>query len=168
MRTRTSLVSAAIFAALAAGCGSDDEQEAGTSSATATATSVSATARLVGTYEREVTSADIERTAHLREAAAGQTKPEPGSVRLALAEGTLKMTDPRADLTILQDFSATSDGAFRIGAYQQPETGSFCGPEISQTASYRWRLSGDVLTLKAQLDECADRDSVLGGEWKRR
>jgi hypothetical protein len=162
------LVSAAVLAALAAGCGSDDEHEAGTSSPTAASTSVSATARLVGTYERDVTSGDIERTDHLREPAAGQTKPEPGAVRLALARGTLRMTDPRADLTILQDFSATSDGAFRIGAYQQPETGSFCGPEISQTASYRWRLSGNVLRLKAQQDECADRDSVLSGEWKRR
>ena len=78
------------------------------------------------------------------------------------------MTDVGADLTIRQDFSATSDGAFRIGAYQAPEQGSFCGPDISQTASYTWKRSGDVLSLQAEQDECADRDSSLSGEWKLR
>lgn len=67
-----------------------------------------------------------------------------------------------------QDFSATSDGAFRIGAYQRPEEGSFCGPDISQTAAYTWRLTGDARTLKAEEDHCADRDSVLSAEWKQR
>ena len=58
------------------------------------------------------------------------------------------MTDVGAGVTIRQDFSATSDGAFRIGAYQAPEQGSFCGPDVSQTASYMWERSGDVLTLR--------------------
>ena len=71
-------------------------------------------------------------------------------------------------MTIRQDFSATSDGAFRIGAYQAPEQGSFCGPDVSQTASYTWERSGDGITLEAEQDECADRDSILSGEWKRR
>ena len=37
---------------------------------------------------------------------------------------------------------------------------------MSQTASYRWKRTGSTLTLEAQQDECADRDSILSGEWK--
>ena len=54
----------------------------------------------------------------------------------------------------------------RIGAYQAPEEGSFCGPDVPQTAAYTWRRSGGVLTLKAVRDECADRDSILSGRWQ--
>jgi hypothetical protein len=101
-------------------------------------------------------------------ASLGGTYERPGRLELALEEGTLTMTDVGAGVTIRQDFSATSDGAFRIGAYQAPEQGSFCGPEVSQTASYTWKRSGDVLALAAEHDECADRDAILSGRWKRR
>lgn len=152
-----------VLAALAAGCGSDED---GSTSQGAVTTSA---ADLAGTYERTLTSADIERTDDLRdESAPGQGKPEPGPLELALESGTLTMTDVGAKLTIRQDFSATSDGAFRIGAYQAPEQGSFCGPDVPQTAAYTWKRSGDVLTLKAARDECADRDSSLSGRWQRR
>ena len=128
-----------------------------------------ATPRLVGEYRRALTEADITRTENVRrEAGPNQGRPEPGPLELTLSDGTLKLVDLGADVTVLQDFSATSDGAFRIGAYQRPEEGSFCGPDIPQTATYAWKLEGDVLTLKAQQDRCADRDSVLTGDWKRR
>jgi hypothetical protein len=78
------------------------------------------------------------------------------------------MTDIGADFTVRQDFSGTSDGELRIGAYQAPDQGAFCGPDVSQTAVYTWALEGDVLTLKAEQDECADRDSSLTGKWRRR
>ena len=78
------------------------------------------------------------------------------------------MIDVRAGARIRQDFSATSDGAFRIGAYQAPERGSFCGPDIAQTAAYGWQRSGDALSLETRQDECADRDSILSGEWRLR
>ena len=150
-----------VLAALAAGCGSDEEAPAGRTTTSAPS--------LAGTYERTLTPADIERTDHLRdESLPGQEKPQPGPLKLALDDGTLTMIDVRADLTIRQDFSATSDGAFRIGAYQAPEQGSFCGPDVSQTASYSWKQSGKVLTLESEQDECADRDSTLSGEWQRR
>jgi hypothetical protein len=149
--------------ALATGCGSDEEASQASQPTTTSAPS------LAGAYERTLTHADIERTDHLRdESLPGQQKPQPGRLKLALEDGTLTMIDVGAGVTIRQDYSATSDGAFRIGAYQAPDQGSFCGPDVPQTASYRWRQSGDVLTLKAVQDECADRDSSLGGQWERR
>jgi hypothetical protein len=162
---RKSIPALVVLAALVAGCGSDDEEPPASQASQATTSSPS----LAGTYERRLTRRDIERTDHLRdESLLGQEKPQPGTLELALEEGTMTTTDVRAGLTIRQDFSATSDGAFRIGAYQAPEEGSFCGPDVSQTASYTWERSGEVLTLKAEQDECPDRDSVLSGEWKRR
>lgn len=156
---------ALVLAALAAGCGSDDDD----STATSPGAAKTSAADLAGTYERTLTSADIERTDDLRdESAPGQGKPAPGPLKLALEDGTLTMTDVAAGVTIRQDFSATSDGAFRIGAYQAPDQGSFCGPDVPQTAAYTWKQSGDALRLKADQDECADRDSSLTGEWERR
>jgi hypothetical protein len=153
-----------VLAALAAGCGSADS---GGSTATSPGTVRTSAADLAGTYERTLTPADIERTDERRdESAPGQAKPEPGPLKLALEDGTLTMTDLRAEVTIRQDFSATSDGAFRIGAYQAPEQGSFCGPDIPQTAAYTWKRSGDMLALKAVQDNCADRDSILSGRWQ--
>jgi hypothetical protein len=154
-----------VLAALAAGCGSDDDGSTATSPGAATTSA----ADLAGAYQRTLTHADIERTGDLRdESAPGQGKPEPGPLKLTLEDGTLTMTDVGAGVTIRQDFSATSDGAFRIGAYQAPDRGSFCGPDVPQTAAYRWKQSGDVLRLTADQDECADRDSSLSGEWQRR
>jgi hypothetical protein len=154
-----------VVAALAAGCGSDDDGSAATSPEPVTTSA----ADVAGTYGRTLTRADIERTDDLRdESAPGQGKPEPGPLKLALDDGTLTMTDVGAGLTIRQDFSATSDGAFRIGAYQAPDQGSFCGPDVPQTASYTWKQSGDVLRLTADRDGCADRDSILSGRWQRR
>jgi hypothetical protein len=157
------------LAALGAGCGSGDEEPPASAASQTTTSSPG----LAGTYERTLTRADIERTEELRdESGPGQEKPKPARLELTLGRGTLTLADAGAGagagVTIRQDFSATSDGAFRIGAYQAPEQGSFCGPDVSQTASYTWERSGDVLTLEAEHDECADRDSVLSGDWKRR
>jgi hypothetical protein len=165
------LAATAVLAAAACGCGSDDANDAGgaTTKATKAANgSGSATSSLVGSYGRRLTRADIERTDRLRKEGPNQEKPGPGPQELTFSEGTLKLISPHPQVTILQDFSATSDGALRIGAYQRPDKGSFCGPDVPQTASYTWSLDGDVLTLKAKEDECADRDSILSGSWKRR
>ena len=154
-----------VLAILVAGCGSDDEEP----TASPASQSKTSSASLAGNYERMLTRRDIQRTDHLRdESTPEQEKPQPGRLELALEKGTLRMTDVGAGLTIRQDFSATSDGSFRIGAYQAPDKGSFCGPDVSQTASYTWQLSGDVLALKPKEDECADRISSLSGDWKRR
>jgi hypothetical protein len=148
--------------AVLAGCGSSDEEAA------APARTTSAPA-LSGSFEREMTKADIARTdARRDESGPGQEKPEPGPLELTLEDGTLAMTDVGAGFTIRQDFSATSDGELRLGAYQAPDQGAFCGPDIPATATYTWKLSGDELTLAPKQDACADRDSSLTGDWKRR
>jgi hypothetical protein len=157
----------AIIASLAAlaglaGCGSDDENPA------ASMPTVKAPA-LNGTFERQMIKADIERTDKLRdESGPGQEKPKPGPLQLMLKDGTLAMTDVGASLTVRQDFSATTDGELRVGAYQAPDRGAFCGPDIPATATYTFELSGDVLTLEPKQDGCADRDASLTGTWKRR
>ena len=163
MRTQVSAL--LVVAALVAGCGSDDEEPTVARASQLTTSSPS----LAGTYERRLTRADIERTDHLRdESLPDHERPQPGPLELTLETGTLTMTDVGGGVTIRQDFSATSDGAFRIGAYQAPDQGSFCGPDVSQTASYTWERSSDVLTLGPEQDQCPDRDSILSGEWKRR
>ena len=154
----------AVVAALVAGCGSGGD-DPGESAIRATTSSPS----LGGTYERRLTRSDIERTQRLRdEAGPHQEKPRPADLELTLEPGTLTLTDAHGGVTVRQDFSATSDGELRIGAYQAPDQGSFCGPDVSQTAAYTWERAGDRLTLRAEQDECADRDSILSGDWKRR
>jgi len=163
MRRPTAVLVA--LAALGTGCGSGDEGPA-----TTTAGGITTSAPdLAGTYERRLTRADVERTDDRRdESLPGQEVPRPGPLELTLEQGTLTLTDVRAGARIPQDFSATSDGAFRIGAYQAPDRGSFCGPDVAQTAAYTWQRSGDALTLAARQDDCADRDSILSGRWKHR
>lgn len=164
------VAAAATLAVLAVGCGSDD---GGTGDGgSTTEASNSATSTLAGEYGRTMTAADVARTEDVRqeaqqEAGSNQEPPEPGPLTLTLTDGTLILTGrDGAGVTVYQDFSATSDGDFRLGAYQNPELGSFCGPEVPQTASYSWELSGDVLELRATQDRCADRDSILSGAWQ--
>jgi hypothetical protein len=155
--------------ALAAGCGSDHK------SATPPSTAAAAkpgTASLYGTYERDVTKADIERTDKVRsEAGPNQEKPKPDHSVLTIAQG-----DPQGTITatgsdgfaIAMDMDATASGKLVLPTYVDPGKGAFCGPEIPAPATYSWRLKGRTLVLKAKNDPCADRDSTLTGKWTRR
>jgi hypothetical protein len=168
-RTPHTLLVAAASVALVAGCGSDHK------SATPASTSAAAkpgTASLYGTYERDVTKADIERTDKARsEAGPNQEKPKPDHVVLTIAEG-----DPQGTITatgsdgfaIAMDMNATSGGKLDLPTYVDPGKGAFCGPEIPTPATYSWRLNGRTLVLTAKDDPCADRDSTLTGKWTRR
>jgi hypothetical protein len=170
-RTPHILLVAAASVALVAGCGSDHK------SATQASTSAAAkpgTASLYGTYERDVTKADIERTDKARsEAGPNQEKPKPDHVVLTIAEG-----DPQGTITatgsdgfaIAMDMNATSGGKLDLPTYVNPGKGSgaFCGPEIPTPASYSWKLNGRTLVLTPHKDLCADRDSTLTGKWTRR
>jgi hypothetical protein len=163
------LLVAAASVALVAGCGSDHK------SATPASTSAAAkpgTASLYGTYERDVTKADIERTDKARsEAGPHQEKPKPDHVVLTIAEG-----DPQGTITttgsdgfaVAMDMDATSGGKLDLSTYVDPNKGAFCGPEIPTPASYAWKLNGRTLVLTAHKDPCADRDSTLTGRWTRR
>ena len=117
-RKRRAVATMALAAPLA-GCGSEDRDN-GTNAEPRAQRATSATPRLVGDYPRALTEADVRRTEKVRRAAGpNQGRPEPGPLELRLSDGTLKLVDLGADVTILQDFSATSDSAFRIGAYQR-------------------------------------------------
>lgn len=155
--------------ALLTGCGSDHKSA---SPASSSAAAKPGTASLYGTYERDVTKADIDRTDKVRsEAGPHQQKPKPDHVVLTIAEG-----DPQGTITatgsdgfgIAMDMDASADGKLDLPTYVDPNKGSFCGPEVPTPASYGWKLTGRTLVLTARKDPCADRDSTLTGKWTRR
>jgi hypothetical protein len=82
-------------------------------------------------------------------------------------EGSFTVTDLRDNFQISQNLTASEDGSFDIGDYIRPDKGAFCGPKVPQGAIYSWTIEADVLTLKAESDSCADRNSILTGKWKR-
>jgi hypothetical protein len=165
----------AAVALAASGCGSGDDSKK--SSAGAPATTAGSTPNqpkppqeLLGIYTRSVTKADIERTQKKRsELGPNQEKPKPGPAAMGLGAQGLNMSFPKdPGYQIDQDYTATSDGRLAIRGYQHPESGSFCGPEIPQNATYTWKRAGNKLTLRAVGDPCADRDSTLTGTWTRK
>ena len=84
-----------IVAALAAGCGSGEEEPDAAPASQLTTSAPS----LAGSYERRLTKADVERTDGMRdEAGPNQEKPDPGPLELTLDDGTLAMTDVRRGL----------------------------------------------------------------------
>ena len=151
---------------LAAGCGSDHK------SASTNAAAKPAPASLYGTYERDVTRADIERTDKFRsQPGPNQDKPKPHHVVLTIAEGDPEgtLTETSSDGTsAVMDISASASGKLDLSSYVDPGKGAYCGPEIPAPASYAWKLTGRTLALSAQKDPCADRDSTLTGTWTRR
>jgi hypothetical protein len=152
-----------------AACGSDDTQTTKPAAAPATP-AAGATQDLVGTFQRRMTKADIARTQKLRsEAGPLQEKPKPSRLTLVLTAAELRLTDSgfSPPLIVRQSITPTA-GKLGIDGYIRPDVGSFCGPEIPQNAAYTWTRAGDVLTLTAADDRCADRDSSLTGDWKLR
>jgi len=168
-RTLIAIIASLAPLALISGCGSDHTSAAAAPPAGA---AKPGTASLYGTYERDVTNADIERTDKFRsEAGPNQEKPKPDHFVLTIAEG-----DPQSTITatgsdgfaVAMDMDASASGKLDLSTYVDPNKGAFCGPEIPTPASYAWRLQGRTLMLAAQKDRCADRDSTLTGKWTRR
>ena len=137
-------------------CGSDDEA-APTPATTAAAADTTA---LFGRYEREVTQADIDRTAAKR--AEGQEVPAPGRHRLVVNQGVMQVFLPDG-FQISLELTVEGD-TWRIGRYTGGQ-GVFCTD--SGPATYTWKLDDDELTLTATSDACADRDSTLTGVWTK-
>jgi hypothetical protein len=168
-QTLLPIIASLALLALVAGCGSDHTSA---TSASTVAPAKPGTASLYGTYERDVTKADIARTDKSRsEAGPNQQKPNPDRVVLTIAEGAPQatLTATGSDgFTVAMDMQATASGKLDLPTYVDPGKGAFCGPEIPAPASYAWRLQGRTLVLKAKNDPCADRDSTLTGKWTRR
>jgi hypothetical protein len=164
------LTTALVVSMLAiAGCGDDDE--ATTPAAKQPAASTDAgTEALYGLYVRTVTKADLARTDdHRSEYGPQQHLPPTGRYQLVLAKGAgqdvMKVTDPD-DFTTDMDITVEPD-VLKATTYVDPSRGAFCGPEVAAQATYAYDASGDTLKLTPRADQCADRDSMLTGTWKR-
>jgi hypothetical protein len=163
-RTVVALLAALIAIGLGTACGGGGDKSDGNASATTHATAED----LLGTYERTVTKADIARTAKRVVEEPGFEPSPPGPRRLVIDDGTFTLTDLQDNFQISQHLTASDEGNFDIGDYIRPDKGAFCGPKVPQGAIYSWTLEGDVLTLRAESDSCADRDALLTGKWQRK
>lgn len=172
MRAHTlkSLLAIAAAGLVVAGCGSDDESESSSKTETQASTAApSFPKELLGSYTRNVTKADIERTAKFRaELGPNQETPLPGPRELVITDSKMRMIsrEEKPPFVLDQEIEATDDGNLTFVRYLNPQEASFCGPEIPQNATWTWKRNGDVLTLKPTKDRCADRDSELAGDWK--
>jgi hypothetical protein len=163
--SRATVVALVVLAfPLLAACGGNDDN--GDSNRAAASTS-QFSEDLLGTYERTVTKADIARTADMVVKDPNFEPTPPGPHRLVIEDGVFRTVDLSDNFTIAQYVTASDEGNFDIGNYVDPGKGAFCGQSVPQAAIYSWALEGDVLTLTAVSESCADRDSVLTGEWKR-
>lgn len=147
-------------------CGDDDKSAA---KAPANATETAAAAGTYGVYTREVTKTDIERTMARRNDAPGFEPAPAGRYQLTIAQGDgadiVKVSDPEG-FSIEMDAKVDGD-ALRLVSYVAPEQGAFCDPAIAANASYTLAEQDGAIALEAAEDECADRDSVLTGTWKK-
>lgn len=157
--------------ALAAGCGSDN----GSGSVERTDTTAApAAAPPYGIYVREVSAADVERTAKSRDDSdPNQRPPTPGTYRLEIEQSgqgdAIKTVLPEGffiPMNVRFNESATSVDAV---SYTDAKSASFCGPAIEVRATYSFTVTDGGFTLKPDGgDPCADRDSVWTGKWKKR
>jgi hypothetical protein len=161
MKNRTYLTIAAASLGLVA-CGNEDAPTAAKATATPSA--------VYGVYSREVTEADFERTMQARNDAPGFEPSPIGRYQLTLAPGkgvdVFKVSAPEGGLTIAMD-AKVDDGELRLVAYSAPEQGAFCDQAITAQAQYALTAHGSAIELTPTSDECADRDSVLTGTWKK-
>ena len=144
----------------AAGCGSSRKSTSHSTPAAPATEQVAS--KLVGTYERTVTRADLARTAAKRREPSGQSLPPPGHYRLVIDAETLIVTDP-GGVRVREDLIASNRGDFTPGPYRSPDV--FC--QKSGPGGYSWTVSGRTLTLRVTRDRCADRDSILTGSWRK-
>lgn len=168
---RYALSTAIAAAVLVSGCGSSDHSKktSGDAPAATTASASVPPRDLLGSYQRFVSKSDIARTQKKRsEPGPGQEKPKPEAALLFVASSGLTTRNRDASFVVQQDYEASADGKLVIRGYQNPDQGSFCGPDVPQNATYTWRKSGNDLVLKAVSDPCADRDSTLTGTWKKK
>lgn len=171
LTTTAVAVSAALFAG---GCGSDDNSGSSDDATAASTTNATASAPY-GTYVRQLTKVDIERTQKLRDQAGiedgpNMSAPKPGEVRLIIAKGArgdvVKTTGEPGSPTI--DMDAYFDGD-AMQATNYVDVDAFCGPAISVPATYTVTTDGDSLTLKPKTpDPCPDRDASWTGTWQKR
>jgi hypothetical protein len=165
--TNRPILALALTSLAIAGCGGDDESS--NTPVAAAADPVSASAPY-GTYTRTMTAADLKRTAAERpDYGPHQGPPPKGEYRLTIAKGAdgdeLRVTDP-GGFTVTMHVEAEA-GLLNLVDYVDLDAGTFCGPDVPIEGSYRAEPDGGTLALApSPPDPCADRDSILTGDWK--
>jgi len=151
----------AVLALMPLACGGS-----GGSTGAAPATGSTATGafpdELRGTWTREFTQADLDRTAANRDQPASANPPF-GTYKLILNDQIMEVTDPTG-FTISEELIAGADGTFALRRYLGGQ-GAFC--EHSGPADYTWSRDGDTVTITGSGDSCADRDAVVAGAWSK-
>jgi hypothetical protein len=135
-------------------------------------TNTSQDAALAGSYRRQVTAADLQRTTVYRTAALGAfgERPPVGTYTLQVtANGRLQGSYPVPD-PFVEPFTVSGDKLRMYGAavWAQPDPSKpnlFCEPE--QPSDYTWRRTATTLVLTPVQHVCADRDTVMVGTWTR-
>jgi hypothetical protein len=161
--TRLTAFVLATLALMPLACGGADGS-GGTTGATPTASSTPAgfPAELRGTWTRELTQADLDRTAANRDEPPSAL-PTLGALTLILNDRIMQVEDSTG-FTISEELLADADGTFALRKYLGGE-GAFC--EHSGPADYTWSVDGDTLTITSGSDTCADRDAVVAGTWTK-
>jgi hypothetical protein len=153
----------------ASGCGSSEKTESTPSGSptTATLTKGPAPSRLVGTYSRNLTKADIQ--ASTGASLAGPPKGVPtGPVTMRIVgDGEIEFTFSHGG-TPHGSFFATRDGQLQV---QTVSDSNFCrAPNQTAIGTYAWRISGGelVISKRSESPSCADRAATLVGHWQRK
>ena len=162
--TRLAALVLLILALTPIACGGSGGSSGTTAAAPAAGSTPAAfPAELRGTWTRELTQADLDRTASNRESAS--EAPPLGSLTLILNDGIMQVTD-ETGFTISEELIADAEGSFLLRRYLGGE-GAFC--ENSGPADYTWSRDGDAVTIVSAegADLCADRDAVVAGTWTK-
>ena len=163
----TSIVAAALAAT--SGCGSSKKSESTPSGppTTASLTKGPAPSRLVGTYSRNLTRADIEASPGASLAAPPKGVPT-GPVTMRInGDGGIGFTLSDGG-TPHGSFFATRDGPLQV---QTAGAGNFCrAPAQTAIGTYAWRIAGSELVIakRAESPSCGDRAATLAGHWQRK
>jgi len=154
----------AVLALTPLACGGSGGSTGAAPAAGSTATGAAFPAELRGTWTREFTQADLDRTAANRDQPTSANPPF-GTYKLILNDQIMQVEDPTG-FTISEELIAGADGTFLLRRYLGGQ-GAFC--EHSGPADYTWSRDGDTVTIASAdgADSCADRDAVVAGAWSK-
>jgi hypothetical protein len=169
-RTHHTIVPLAAIAFALGACGNDREKTSTSKPAAAPQAGLP-----YGTYTRELTKADVQRTAQTRDAARQETGPNMelppiGQYRLVISKSAVGdvVDNIGPDNLKIGMYAHADGGKLVLEDYVDPSKGAFCGPEVAVPANYRFEVGAGTLTIATDAhDPCADRDTSLVGTWHK-